>query len=112
MFKIRFLVRHNLTFVRAHTQATFLQNSIHSYFLWYRFQAYLRHSRKVFEGEFASNPLTSAEAKVTEESQAQVKLAEADLNDIDEADVSAVKGYLLCLILLNKSVQYVERFSR
>mmetsp|Transcript_4735 Transcript_4735/g.9150 ORF Transcript_4735/g.9150 Transcript_4735/m.9150 type:complete len:498 (-) Transcript_4735:137-1630(-) len=89
MFKIRFIVRQNLAFVRAH-----------------------RHSRRVFEDQFASNPLTPAEVKVIEESQAQVRLAEADLNGIDQLVVTAVKGHLLCLILLNSSVRFVERLSR
>ena len=47
-----------------------------------------------------------------EESQAQIKLAEADVNDIEREDVLAVKGHLLSLILLNKSIQYVEQLSR
>jgi len=89
LFKIRFLVRQNLAFVRAH-----------------------RHARKVFEDQFASNPLTPAEAQVIEESRAQVRLAEADLHNIDQVDVTSVKGHLLCLILLNNSVKYVEQLSR
>merc|ERR1712129_382817 len=90
IFKTRFLVRQNLAFVRAH-----------------------RHSKRVFDNQFA-NPesLTPAEAQVIKESQEQVRLAEADLNGIDLNNVLNVKGHLLCLILLNKSVQYVEQLSR
>ena len=57
--------------------------------------------------------LSPAERQVVEESQAQIiKLAEADVNDIEREDVLAVKGHLLSLILLNKSIQYVEQLSR
>ena len=56
--------------------------------------------------------MTPAEAQVIEESNGQIQLAEADLNDIDQVDVMAVKGHLLCLVLLNNSVKYVERLSR
>ncbi|KAL3781604.1 hypothetical protein ACHAW5_010534 [Stephanodiscus triporus] len=89
MFKIRFLIRLNLAFVGAH-----------------------RYSRRVFESQFASNPLTPAEEQIIKESEAQIKLAEADLNKIDQVDVNTVKGHLLTLILLKKSVQFVEQLSR
>ena len=88
-FKVRFLVRQNLAFVRAH-----------------------RHARTVFESHFASDPLTPAEKQIIEESKAQIRLAEADLAEIDSVDVTAVKAHLLCLVLLNNSVKYVERLSR
>jgi hypothetical protein len=73
---------------------------------------FLRYSRKVFESQFASNPLTPAEEQIIKESEAQIKLAEADLNKIDQVDVNTVKGHLLTLILLKKSVQFVEQLSR
>eukprot|EP00956_Cyclotella_meneghiniana_P043936 scaffold294717_cov106-Cyclotella_meneghiniana.AAC.3 len=68
----------------------------------------------VFVTYFAEDPkkLTPAESQVIDESNAQIELAEADLHGVDKVDISAVKGHLLCLILLNKSVQYVERLSR
>ncbi len=56
--------------------------------------------------------MTSAEKQIIEESQSQIKLAEADLNNIDQVDVMTVKGHLLTLILLKKSVQFVEKLSR
>ena len=56
--------------------------------------------------------MTSAEKQILEESQAQIKFAEADLNNIDQVDVMTVKGHLLTLILLKKSVQFVEKLSR
>jgi hypothetical protein len=72
----------------------------------------LRYARQVFETQFASNPLTAVEEQIIKESEAQVKLAEADLNDIDQVDVKTVKGHLLTLVLLKKSVQFVEQLSR
>lgn len=66
----------------------------------------------MFETQFASNPLTAVEEQIIKESEAQIKLAEADLNDIDQVDVNTVKGHLLTMVLLNKSVQFVEQLSR
>lgn len=71
-----------------------------------------RRAQQVFESQFASKPLTPAEAQIIEESNAQIRLAEADLSGIDQATVNAVKGHLLSLIILNKSVKYVEHLSR
>ena len=56
--------------------------------------------------------MTQAEAQIIEESEIQIRLAEADLEGIDQVDVTAVKGHLMSLILLNKSVQYVSRLSQ
>jgi len=90
-FRIRFLVRQNLAFVRAH-----------------------RHAQQIFQDRFLRvyGKLSSAEAQIIQESQAQIRKAEADVNDIDQEDVLSVKGHLLSLILLNNSIQYVERLSR
>ena len=74
--------------------------------------AIFRYSRRVFESQFASNPLTPAEEQIIKESEAQVKLAEADLNSIDQVDVTTVKGHQLTSILLKKSVHFVEQLSR
>lgn len=71
-----------------------------------------RHARTIFVEKFAHKPLTPAEAQIIEESQAQIRLAESDLNDIDQVDIGGVKAHLLCLILLNTSVRYVEQLSR
>ena len=72
----------------------------------------LSYARTIFETQFASNPLTSVEEQIIKESEAQIKLAEADLIDIDQVDVTTVKGHLLTLVLLKKSVQFVEQLSR
>jgi len=90
-FKIRFLVRQNLAFVRAH-----------------------RHAQQIFQDRFLRvyGKLSPAESQIIQESQAQIRKAEADVNDIDQEDVLSVKGHLLSLILLNNSIQYVERLSR
>ena len=75
---------------------------------------HLRHAQQVFQEFFTTTPgtLSAAEAQVINESKAQVKLSESALDDIDQKVVLAVKGHLLSLILLNKSVQYVEQLSR
>jgi len=90
-FRIRFLVRQNLAFVRAH-----------------------RHAQQIFQDRFLRvyGKLSPVESQIIQESQAQIRKAEADVNDIDEEDVLSVKGHLLSLILLNNSIQYVERLSR
>lgn len=84
-------MRQNLAFVRSH-----------------------RHAQQIFQDRFLRvyGKLSPAEAQIIQESQAQIRKAEADINDIDHADVLSVKGHLLSLILLNNSVQYVERLSR
>lgn len=71
-----------------------------------------RHAWRLFEGHFAADLLSPAEAQVIAESEAQIRLAEADSNNIDQVDVSAVKAHLLCLVLLNNSTKYAEQLSR
>lgn len=88
-FEIWMLVRQSLAFVRAH-----------------------RRAQKQFEEHFASSPLTAAEKKVLDESKTQVMLAQADLDDIDSIDVERITGHMLCTILLNGGVQYVETLSK
>ena len=88
-FQMRFLIRLNLAFVNAH-----------------------RHARKEFASNFASSPLKPAEARILQESEAQLRLAEEDLKNIDRVDVITVKGHLLCLILLNKAIQFVEQLCK
>jgi hypothetical protein len=87
--KVSFSVRQSLAFKNAH-----------------------RKAQKVFMEEFASHPLTCADEKVIKESEAQVLLADADLEGIDTDDVNLIKGHLICRILLNKAVKYVETLSR
>jgi len=86
--KVSFSVRQSLAFRNAHINA-----------------------RKVFLEEFASYPLSPAEETVIEESKAQVRLADADLEKIDTYDVNLIKGHLISRILLNKAVKYVETLS-
>jgi hypothetical protein len=86
---MRFLIRLNLAFVNAH-----------------------RHARKEFASNFASSPLKPAEARILQESEAQLRLAEEDLKNIDRVDVITVKGHLLCLILLNQAIQFVEQLCK
>lgn len=88
-FSVWMLVRQSVAFVRAHRQA-----------------------QKEFEEHFASSPPTLAEEKVLEESKTQVLLAEGDLDGIDRDDVERIKGLMLCRILLNEAVQYVETLSK
>ena len=88
-FQMRFLIRLNLAFVNAH-----------------------RHARREFASNFASSPLKPAEARILQESEAQIRLAEEDLKNIDRVDVITVKGHLLCLILLNQAVQFVEQLCK
>ncbi len=86
--KVSFSVRQSLAFRNAHLNA-----------------------QKVFVEEFATCPLSPAEEKVLEESMEQVRLADEDLSGIDKDDVNMIKGHLVCRILLNKAVKYVETLS-
>ena len=61
--------------------------------------------------EFASNPLSPADKKVLEESEAQEQLAIADLDEIDSFDVDLIKGHLVCRILINKAKEYIVTLS-
>jgi hypothetical protein len=65
----------------------------------------------VFVEEFASNPLSPADKKVLEESEAQEQLAIADLDEIDTFDVDLIKGHLVCRILINKAKEYIVTLS-
>jgi len=88
-FKVCLVVRQILPFLRAH-----------------------RHAQKIFKNEFAGAQLTPAEAKVLEESDEQISLAESLLEKIDKYDVTVIKGHLMCQILLQQSVYNVEKLHQ
>lgn len=70
-----------------------------------------RRAQNEFREKFASTPPTAAEEKILEESNAQVALAEADLEDVVFEDKERIKGHMLCRIILSGAVQYVETLS-
>ena len=83
------LTRQVLAFVRAH-----------------------EHAEKEFIANVASQPATQAEMMVIEESKTQSALAVADLDSLDPIDKDRIKGHMLCRIILNECISYVDALSK
>lgn len=66
----------------------------------------------IFKQDFATEVLTVAEETVLDESNAQIKLAEASLEKLDRSDIHVVVSHFACHILLNKSVHFVEQLAK
>mmetsp|Transcript_14340 Transcript_14340/g.27909 ORF Transcript_14340/g.27909 Transcript_14340/m.27909 type:complete len:281 (+) Transcript_14340:2448-3290(+) len=86
---VKLQVRQVLAFVRAH-----------------------RVAQMIFKQDFATEVLTVAEETVLDESNAQIKLAEASLEKLDRSDIHVVVSHFACHILLNKSVHFVEQLAK
>lgn len=83
------LTRQALAFVRAH-----------------------KHAEFEFLANVASTPATQAEMMVIEESKTQSALAVADLDSLDPLDKDRIKGHMLCRIILNECISYVDTLSK
>ena len=89
-FTISYQVRQVIVFVHAHNLA-----------------------REVFKKEFSKGAvLTECEKCVLDESDEQVRLANASLAKLDEVDVGVVKSHYVCQILLNRAAYYLNKLKK
>ena len=89
-FTISYQVRQAIVFIHAHNLA-----------------------REVFKKEFSKGAvLTESEKCVLDESDEQVRLANASLAKLDEVDVGVVKSHYVCQILLNRAAYYLNKLKK
>ena len=70
-----------------------------------------REALKKYCRDAAADDFSAAELQVLEECNAQIKLAQAALDEIDPVEVQQIKSHYACQILLNKSAHFLQTLT-
>lgn len=71
-----------------------------------------RFAQKIFLEQFTDIARTPTGEKIIAESNEQISMAGAALDELDQLDVDSITSHFACHILLNISVRYVEKLAK